>query len=155
MIASSVADEAWAAEVTSGTDGPYLFVAEAALLYLDEAAVHQVVDLLTDRFPGCLLALDTAGPGFFDTQEQHDALSRVEARMRWHCPDVGTQLAHWSPGTETVASHTLTSLPAPLPAQLPLPYRQMVSALASQKLPQAEGYRLGLMRLPSDPPRLR
>ncbi|OSC74566.1 hypothetical protein B5180_12195 [Streptomyces sp. BF-3] len=32
-------------------------------------------------------ALDTAGPGFFDTQDQHDALSRVAARMRWYCPD--------------------------------------------------------------------
>ncbi|MGZ3103410.1 class I SAM-dependent methyltransferase [Streptomyces sp. H72] len=154
MIASSVTGDAWAAEVTSGTDGPYLLLAEAVLPYLDEAAVHQVVDLLADRFPGSLLALDTAGPGFFDTQEQHDALSRVEARMRWYCPDVGAQLAHWRPGTETAASHTLTSLPAPLLAQLPLPYQQMVSALAAQKLPQAEGYRLSLMRLPSDPPRL-
>ncbi|MFE9385936.1 hypothetical protein ACFYMO_22370 [Streptomyces sp. NPDC007025] len=68
MIAPSVTDEAWAAEVTSGTDGPYLFLAEAVLPHFDGAAVHQVVDLLADRFPGPLLALDTAGPGFFDTQ---------------------------------------------------------------------------------------
>ncbi|MFG3661534.1 class I SAM-dependent methyltransferase [Streptomyces sp. NPDC047706] len=35
---------------------------------------------------GSPLALDTAGPGFFDTQEQHDALSKVEARMHRPCP---------------------------------------------------------------------
>ncbi|MFG3322695.1 hypothetical protein ACGF3J_32030 [Streptomyces sp. NPDC048171] len=98
LIASSVTDEAWAAEVTSSTDGPYLFLAEAVLPYLDEADVHQVVDLLADRFPGALLALDTAGPGFFDSQEQHDALSRVEARMHWFCPDLPDQLADWPTG---------------------------------------------------------
>ncbi|MGW3974603.1 class I SAM-dependent methyltransferase [Streptomyces ardesiacus] len=148
MVASSVTDEAWTAEVSAGGDGPCLFLAEAVLPYLDEADVHRVVDLLADRFPGSLLALDTAGPGFFDTQEQHDALSRVEARMRWYCPDAGSRLTHWRPGTETVASHTLTSLPPALLARLPLPYRQMVSALTAQRLPQAEGYRLNLMRLP-------
>ncbi|MFC7885720.1 class I SAM-dependent methyltransferase [Streptomyces sp. NPDC057376] len=148
MIASSVTDEAWAAEVTSDAGGPYLFLAEAVLPYLDEADVRQVVDLLADRFPGALLALDTAGPGFFDTQEEHDALSRVEARMHWFCPDLPAQLADWRPGTGMVASHTLTSLPASLLAQLPLPYRQMVAALSAQKLPQAEGYRLNLVRLP-------
>lgn len=148
MIASSVTDEAWAAEVTSDAGGPYLFLAEAVLPYLDEADVRQVVDLLADRFPSALLALDTAGPGFFDTQEKHDALSRVEARMHWFCPDLPAQLADWRPGAGMVASHTLTSLPAAMLAQLPLPYRQMVAALSAQKLPQAEGYRLNLVRLP-------
>ncbi|MFG3322694.1 hypothetical protein ACGF3J_32025 [Streptomyces sp. NPDC048171] len=47
-----------------------------------------------------------------------------------------------------VASHTLTSLPVALLEQLPLPYRQMVAALSAPKLPQAEGYRLDLVRLP-------
>ncbi|MER7775878.1 class I SAM-dependent methyltransferase [Streptomyces sp. NPDC096191] len=148
MIASSVTGEAWAAEVTSDAGGPYLFLAEAVLPYLDEADVRQVVDLLADRFPGALLALDTAGPGFFDTQEEHDALSRVEARMHWFCPDLPAQLAHWRPGADMMASHTLTSLPASLLAHLPLPYRQMVTALSAQKLPQAEGYRFNLVRLP-------
>ncbi|MFF9117580.1 hypothetical protein ACF09Y_18550 [Streptomyces massasporeus] len=93
------------------------------------------------------MALDTAGPGFFDTQEQHDALGKVDARMHSYCPDPA-QLALWRPGTGMPASHTLTSLPNPLLAELPLPYQQMVSALAAQRLPQAEGYRLKLLRLP-------
>ncbi|MBD0417857.1 class I SAM-dependent methyltransferase [Streptomyces sp. TRM S81-3] len=147
MIAASVTDEAWAAEVASHATGPYLFVAEAVLPYLHEPDVRRVIDLLADRFPGALLALDTAGPGFFDTQEQHDALSKVEARMHWYCPDPA-QLADWRPGTRVLASHTLTSLPEDLVAQLPLPYQQLVSAIAAQRLPQAEGYRLNLLRLP-------
>ncbi|MEJ1202342.1 MULTISPECIES: class I SAM-dependent methyltransferase [unclassified Streptomyces] len=147
MIAASVTDRAWAAEVASHATGPYLFVAEAVLPYLHEPDVRGVIDLLADHFPGALLALDTAGPGFFDTQEQHDALSKVEARMHWYCPGPA-QLVDWRPGAHVLASHTLTSLPEDLVAQLPLPYQQMVSAIAAQRLPQAEGYRLNLLRLP-------
>jgi hypothetical protein len=109
--------------------------------------VRRVVDLPADRFPSSLPALDTAGPGFFETHEQHDALSKVEARMHWYCPDMA-QLADWRAGINVLASHTLTNLPGPLLAELPLPYQQMVSALAAQRLPQAAGYRLNLLRLP-------
>jgi O-methyltransferase involved in polyketide biosynthesis len=147
MIAASVTDEAWATEVASRTAGPCLFVAEAVLPYLPEPDVRRVVDLLCDRFPGSLLALDTAGPGFFDTQEEHDALSKVAARMQWYCPDPA-RLADWRPGVHVAASHTLTSLPGPLAGELPLPYQEMLAVLAAQRLPQAEGYRLNLLRLP-------
>ncbi|MCC9710816.1 class I SAM-dependent methyltransferase [Streptomyces sp. MNU76] len=147
MVAASVTDEAWAAEVASRTDGPYLLVAEAVLPYLYESDVRRVVDLLSDRFPGSLLALDTAGPGFFDTQEEHDALSKVAARMHWCCPDL-TGLDAWRPGVHVLASHTLTSLPHPLVDELPAPYQEMLSVLAAQRLPQADGYRLNLLRLP-------
>ncbi|MDG9726803.1 class I SAM-dependent methyltransferase [Streptomyces sp. DH41] len=148
MIAGSVTDEPWAAEVASQAAGPYLFLAEAVLPYLDETDVRRVVDLLADRFPGSLLGLDTAGAGFFDAQEHHDALSKVDARMHWYCPDVVAQLADWRPGVDVVASHTLTSLPPSLLTRLPVPCQQMVSAIAAQKPPQAEGYRLSLLRLP-------
>lgn len=141
MIAASLADGAWAAEVASHATGPYLFVTAALLPYLNEPDVRGVIGLLADRFPGALLALDTAGPDFFDTQEQHDALSKVEARVHWYCPDPA-QLTGWRPGTRVLVSHTLTSLPEDLVTQMPPSYQQMVSAIAAQRLPQAEGYRL-------------
>ncbi|WP_432006451.1 hypothetical protein [Streptomyces parvus] len=46
-----------------------------------------------------------------------------------------------------MSSHTLTSLPGALIAELPLPYQQMIAALTAQRLPRAEGYRLSLLRL--------
>ncbi|MFJ6690558.1 hypothetical protein [Streptomyces sp. NPDC091294] len=55
--------------------------------------------------------------------------------MHWYCPGPA-QLADWRPGARVLV------------AQLPLPYQQMVSAMAAQRLPQAEGYRLNLLRLP-------
>ncbi|MFE6918449.1 class I SAM-dependent methyltransferase [Streptomyces rubiginosohelvolus] len=146
MIAASVTDDGWAADVASHSSGPYLFVAEAALPYMHETRRTPGLRLPGERFPGSLQALDIAGPGFFDTQDQHDALSKVAARMRWYCSDPA-HLAGRRPGTEVVSSHTLMSLPDALISELPLPYQQMIAALAAQRLPQAEGYRLSLLRL--------
>ncbi|WP_199547273.1 class I SAM-dependent methyltransferase [Streptomyces sp. N35] len=147
MIAASVTDESWAASVAKGADGPYFFGAEAVLPFLDEPDVRGVVDLIAERFPGSLLALDTAGPGIITTQDRHDALSKVEARMRWSCSDPSV-LEDWRPGTRLLASHTLTTLPQPMYEALPASYREMLTGLAAQRLPQVEEYRLTLLRLP-------
>lgn len=37
--------------------------------------------------PGSTPALDTVGPGIVGTQDQHDGLSKVEARMQWPWAD--------------------------------------------------------------------
>ncbi|MEV5341501.1 class I SAM-dependent methyltransferase [Streptomyces sp. NPDC052676] len=147
MISASVTDRAWTDAVASGVGGPYFFAAEAVLPFLERAQVRHVVDLIAERFPGALLALDTAGPGITDTQDQHDALSKVEARMRWTCADPA-EITDWCPGTRILASHTLTTLPASLHDRLPAAYQGMLSGLAAQRLPQLEEYRLNLLRLP-------
>ncbi|MDO0911772.1 class I SAM-dependent methyltransferase [Streptomyces sp. DT2A-34] len=147
MIAASVTDEAWADTVAAHSGGPYLFAAEAVLPYLQETDVREVIGLLADRFPGSLLALDTSGPGHFDTQDQHDALGKVSARMQWACADPA-QLTEWRPGVEVLASHTFSSLPAPMYDGLPAPVQDMLSSLAAQRLPRVEDYRLNLVRLP-------
>lgn len=147
MLTASVTDETWVAAVASRSDGPYFFAAEAVLPYLEEGDVQHVIDLLADRFPGSLLALDTTGPGVIDTQDQHDALSKVEARMRWTCADPA-RLADSRRGASLVASHTLTSLPPQMHDELPAAYQEMLHGLAAQRLPQVEDYRLNLIRLP-------
>ncbi|MEV1084745.1 hypothetical protein AB0I98_42150 [Streptomyces sp. NPDC050211] len=105
------------------------------------------MDLLADRFPGSLLALETAGPGIIDTQDQHNALSKVDARMRWTCADPA-EITSWHAGTQLLASHTLTSLPPKTHAELPTHYQEMLADLATQQLAQVEEYRLNLVRLP-------
>ncbi|MER7177119.1 class I SAM-dependent methyltransferase [Streptomyces mesophilus] len=146
MIAGSVTDESWAAAVAKGADGPYFFSAEAVLPFLDEPDVRGVVDLIAARFPGSQFALDTAGPGIITTQDQHDALSKVEARMRWSCSDP-SELQDWRPGTHLLTSHTLTTLPQQMYEALPADYREMLTGLGAQRLPQVEEYRLNLLRL--------
>ncbi|MCT9081335.1 class I SAM-dependent methyltransferase [Streptomyces fulvoviolaceus] len=146
MIAASVTDETWADTVAAHSTGPYFFAAEAVLPYLTVTDVRHVIDLLATRFPGSTLALDTAGPGHFDTQDQHDALSKVDARMRWNCAGPA-RLAEWRPGAEVLASHTLSGLPAPMYDALPATTQEMLTGLAAQRLPQVEDYRLSLVHL--------
>ncbi|MEV8393504.1 MULTISPECIES: class I SAM-dependent methyltransferase [unclassified Streptomyces] len=147
MLAASVTDISWTHTVAEQGGAPYFFSAEAVLPFLEESEVHGVVDVIARRFPGSFLALDTAGPGVIDRQDSHDALSKVEARMRWTCPDPAA-LADWRPGARLLASHTLSSLPDPLRRELPASYQQMLAGLGAQRLPQVEQYRLSLLRLP-------
>ncbi|MEO3764083.1 class I SAM-dependent methyltransferase [Streptomyces sp. B8F3] len=148
MLAASVTDESWAGEAAAlGGAGPYFFAAEAVLPFLTEAEARGVVELIGERFPGSLLALDTAGPGVVGTQETHDALSKVEARMRWACADPA-EVAGWIPGARVLASHTVTTLPRQVHEKLSAEYRDMLAGLAGQRLPQVEDYRLNLLRLP-------
>ncbi|MER5211284.1 class I SAM-dependent methyltransferase [Streptomyces sp. NPDC002838] len=145
MLAASVLDDAWtAAPLTTG--GPYFLAAEAVLPYLPEQDVRRAVDLLAERFPGALLALDTTGPGMVDTQDSHDALSKVEARIRWNCPDPRL-LEDWRPGNRLLASHTFTTLPAEVHDGLPAEHREMIARMVELRLPQVEDYRLNLVRL--------
>ena len=145
MLAASVLDDGWtAAPLAQG--GPYFLAAEAVLSYLSEQEVRHVIDLLAERFPGALLALDTTGPGMVDTQDSHDALSKVTARLRWNCPDPRL-LQDWPPGNRLLASHTFTTLPADVHDRLPAEYRAMIARMAQLRLPQVEDYRLNLLRL--------
>jgi O-methyltransferase involved in polyketide biosynthesis len=146
-ISASVTDTSWPATVEEDTDGPYIFCAEAVLPFLEGTEVHHVLGMIAERFPGSLLALDTAGPEIVATQATHDALSKVEARMQWSCGDPA-ELATWLPGTTVRASHTLSSLPGWMYEQLPAAYQDMIDRLAEQRLPQVEEYRLSLVRLP-------
>jgi O-methyltransferase involved in polyketide biosynthesis len=145
MLAGSVLDDDWtAAALASG--GPYFLAAEAVLAYLPEEGVRRVFDLLAGRFPGALLALDTTGPGMVDTQESHDALSKVEARISWNCPDP-RQLEDWPSVDRLLTSHTFTGLPAEVHDGLPAEYREMIASMTELRLPQVEDYRMNLLRL--------
>lgn len=145
MVAGSVLDDAWTG-APSARGGPYFLAAEAVLSYLAEEDVRRAVDLLAERFPGALLALDTTGPGMVETQDTHDALGKVAARLQWNCPDPRL-LETWRPDIHLLASHTLTSLPAAVHDRLPTEYRELLAGLAEQRLPKVEDYRMNLIRL--------
>lgn len=145
MLAASVLEEEWTA-APRATGGPYILAAEAVLAYLPEADVRRVLDLLAERFPGALLALDTTGPGMIDTQDSHDALGKVEARLRWNCPDPQL-LLDWRPGSRLLASHTFTTLPTEVHDGLPATCQEMIANMTQLRLPQVEDYRLNLLRL--------
>ncbi|GAA3503375.1 hypothetical protein GCM10019016_104850 [Streptomyces prasinosporus] len=132
--------------MASHATGPYLFVAEAVLPYLHELDARGVIDLLADRVPGTLPALDTAGPGFFATS---GTARRPEQGRGPYAPVLPRP--NWPAGRRVHAYRypiTLAGLSEDLVAQMPLPYQQMVSAIAARRRPRAEDYRLSLLRLP-------
>ncbi len=143
MIAASVTDRARAAEAASHTIGPHLSVAAAALSCLHEPDARGVIDLPADPFPGA-----PAGPGHrlaaasspLRTGTTFSARSRPYAPV----PTLSAQLAgcsYWG--------HTFTSLPQPVVAQSPLPYRQLVSAVVVRRPGfLRRGHQLNLLRLP-------
>jgi hypothetical protein len=65
--------------------------------------------------------------------------------MRWACV---ADLAPWRPGARVLASHTLSSLPPQMCAELPAAYQDMLARLAQKRLPQVEQYQLVLLQLP-------
>ncbi|MGP4111765.1 class I SAM-dependent methyltransferase [Streptomyces sp. 4N509B] len=147
MLAASVTDPAWPRAVAADRGAPVLLSAEAVLPFLTVQEVRGTLALLADHFPGARLALDSAGPAIVSDQANHDALSKVAARMRWSCPDPA-EVTAWLPGATLLGSHTLTTLPAELVAGLPEWCRQTIDGFAEQPPPQVTEYRLSLFQLP-------
>ncbi|MGO3328085.1 class I SAM-dependent methyltransferase [Gordonia sp. (in: high G+C Gram-positive bacteria)] len=86
MITASIFDEDWYSAVAA-TDGPIFLLSEAVLLYFDQARVHDVLQRLSHRFAGSLLAFDTGGALMMRSQDSNPVFRAVPARMLWTCGD--------------------------------------------------------------------
>ncbi|MFC5219901.1 class I SAM-dependent methyltransferase [Streptomyces coerulescens] len=144
MLAASVTDPAWTDEVRK-RPGPYFLAAEAVLIYLEEWQVRSVFDLIAERLPGALLALETAAGRMVDSQDSHDVLGKVAARMRWRCDDPAA-LERWRPGVHLADSRSFTRLPAPVARRLNTTYRLMLRAASALRRRDVEAYRFNLFR---------
>lgn len=143
MIDGSVLDTDWFGRV-AGSPAPYLFLSEAVLIYLGEDDVRRVVDQLRQRFPGSLIAFDTAGQKMIDNQHRNKSLAQVRGRMQWVC-DEPRDLERW--GLELLDSRTLAT-PQPEIAKTWPPQRRYGMALVSRLLPSMVNvYKFNLFRL--------
>ncbi|KUM69953.1 hypothetical protein [Streptomyces curacoi] len=70
-----VTDPLWIEEVLK-SPGPYFPAAEAVLIHLEERQVRSVFEMIAERLPGALLALETAGLRLADSC----AFDRLPAR---------------------------------------------------------------------------
>ncbi|MEV0220019.1 class I SAM-dependent methyltransferase [Streptomyces sp. NPDC050704] len=144
MIAASVTDPGWPDEVRK-SPGPYFLAAEAVLLYLEEELVRSVFQLVGERLPGAHLALETASARMIDSQDSHDVLAGMAARMHWRCDDPKA-VEHWQPGLRLTDSRTLAQLPAPVARRLPVPFRVLLRAMTTLRRRDIEAYRFNLFR---------
>ncbi|AXG52121.1 tetracenomycin C synthesis protein [Streptomyces lincolnensis] len=143
-LAASVTDPAWT-EAVRASPGPYLLVAEAVLIYLDDRQVRSVVDLVAESLPGAHLALETANDHAIARQDSHDVLGAMAARMKWRCDDP-RQLETWRPDLRLTDSRTFADLPAAERRALPLSMRLLLRAMAVLRRRDLESYRLNLFR---------
>ncbi|GAA1983480.1 class I SAM-dependent methyltransferase [Catenulispora subtropica] len=123
MVAASVLDEDWMA-VVAASPGPYLFVAEGVLVYLDEAPT--VLTRIAERFPGALLVFDTYTKRMLDQQHRMAAKRNLTALWAWPCDDPHTLEPL---GLEVVRASAVTRPPATVRARLPRRYRYALPLL--------------------------
>jgi O-methyltransferase involved in polyketide biosynthesis len=122
MLAGSVLDESWM-DVVSEQPGPYFFVSEGVLTYLDEDSVLNTLRRIVGRFPGSRLAFDTYHAAAMRWQHRVADSGQMEARWSWACDDPRTLEPL---GLRIVESTRATRPPQSLRRQLPLRYRLLM-----------------------------
>ncbi|MGW0733504.1 class I SAM-dependent methyltransferase [Streptomyces sp. NPDC002851] len=148
MLGVSVLDQEWRTAVAA-LPGPYLFVAEAVLPFLPEGEVRVLIGELTEAFPGALLITDTTAPAMVDSQDQHDVLSLMQARMVWKCSDP-RQVEDWHPGVRLQESATFGDAPAAVVDALPPSRRASYDVLLREHGATLSAYRRNVFRLGGD-----
>ena len=144
MLAGSVVDGGWMAAVEA-SPGPYFFVAEAVFVYLREAEVREAVARIVDRFPGLLLAFDTATHRAIEGGNKDFERKKMAVRFRWAC-EHPADIERWQIGLRLVESRTLVDVPDPLRGRLSLGTRAGF-AVVRRFLPHiAATYRLNLFQ---------
>lgn len=145
MIAASVLDESWL-ETVAQTGGPWCFVAEAVLIYFEEADVRRVVERLVRRFPGSILVADTTSTRVVDGRAWCEARRYLPKGVwfRWKCDDPA-RLAEW--GLKLVRSRDFTEVSDDIKARLPLAMRLFARWLPWLMKRKLAGYRINRFEL--------
>ena len=123
MIAASVLDEDWH-DVVAGCPGPYFFVSEGVLTYLDEERVKSSLRETARRFPSSRIAFDTYGSRTLEQQHRMARQRNMAARWAWSSDDPGA--FGGSAGLELLSSVPVTRPPAAVRRELPLRYRALL-----------------------------
>ena len=144
MIAASVLDSPWM-DAVKATGGPWMFVAEAVLIYLAAPQARRAVVEIAQRFPGAGIAFDTTGARMVDTQDRHDAMRHLprESWFRWKCDDP-REIESWGANLRLTASKTFLDADRDLLDRVPLLLRLTARYAPFLLRRQASSYRLNL-----------
>ena len=143
MLAGSVVDVEWLDEVAAAP-APYLFISEAVLIYLSDDEVRRVVAQVSQRFPGSLIAFDTAGKRMVSNQDDNRSLAQVSARLQWIC-DNPRDLERW--GLELLDTRTLATPQPEIAKTWPAQRRYGMPLLARLAPAVVNTYKFSLFRL--------
>ncbi|MEM9090114.1 MAG: class I SAM-dependent methyltransferase [Cyanobacteria bacterium P01_F01_bin.53] len=88
MLEASVLDTDWM-DAVAATGGPWCFISEAVIIYLDRGQAKQAITQIANRFPGAWILIDTTSQKMVDSQPTHDAMKYLspDSWFRWVCND--------------------------------------------------------------------
>jgi methyltransferase (TIGR00027 family) len=131
MIAASVLDDDWVAEIKRYARSRVLFVAEGLFPYFTEEEHRKIFTCLAENFPGQEMLFHTIAPSLTPELAQHSLVSKLsmKAEMQWGLDD-SRQVSALNPKVEFVDEFPLLE---GCYDQLPEPIRQKLSpAMAKQ-----------------------
>jgi len=140
MLAASALDTDWHDRVEK-MRGPYCFVSEAVLIYLNGPDVEGMLSRLAARFPGSTFITDTTSSKLVDNQHKHDAMKHLpkDAWFRWRCDDPQTLEAC---GVTLESSLSFAEAPRKVVDAMPMVYRLMIRFLPALARRVAAGYHI-------------
>ena len=97
FLPTSAYDLAWLDCVAEAGQGPFIFLAEASIIYFEAEENRRLFQALAQRFPGCFLIFDSVRASMIHQQNWHDALRYCDARLRWELDSLD-ELEAWSVG---------------------------------------------------------
>lgn len=142
MLAASVLDTDWMDEVAAAP-GPYLFISEAVIIYLDNHDARRAIEQIGARFERFRLLIDTTSAAMVGRQANHDAMKHLskDSWFRWACDDP-RQIEGWVPGLELVESKTFVDARKELLRRVPFPWGILSRAAPWLVRRMVRGYRL-------------
>ena len=108
FIGCSVLDFSWMDALSGQAGRPILFLAEAMLVYLEEADVKRLVQTLAERFPGAELVCDAYSPVVVRFHPRPPAVPRP----RWGLKD-DRDVEAWAPGIRLLSQWYTFDKPEP------------------------------------------
>ncbi|AKT36727.1 class I SAM-dependent methyltransferase [Chondromyces crocatus] len=144
-LAASVLDEGWL-DTVKESDGPFFFVVEAVFLYLPERDVRTALERIAQKFPGALIAFDTAAGLMVHRQHEHDVMKNMAARFTWACDDP-LEIEQWHIGLHLLETRTYAEAQKAIWPKLPLHFKVLsrVGPVLFKKFINA--YRLNLFEI--------
>ena len=142
MIAASVLETGWM-ETVAATGGPWCFISEAVIIYLEAAQAQQAITQIANRFPGAWFLTDTTAKAMVNSQSTHDAMRYMsqDSWFRWACDDPH-ELETWGANLHLVKSRTFLDAGSDLMKYAPLQIKILARWAPWLIRRQLAGYRL-------------
>ncbi|MEL6223790.1 MAG: class I SAM-dependent methyltransferase [Cyanobacteria bacterium J06627_8] len=150
MVEASVLETDWM-ETVAATGGPWCFVSEAVIIYLEAAQARQAITQIASRFPGAWLLTDTTAQKMVDSQSTHDAMKYLsqESWCRWACDDPH-EIETWGTNLHLVQSRTFLDADPDLMKHAPMQIRLLARWAPWVIRGKVKDYRLNRFLIKSD-----